>query len=51
MVSVFLLYLVHSKVVSVVVLCLFTAISTPGWNVGSVVAAEVYPTSLRFASL
>ena len=46
--SVFLLYVVHSEVVVVIMLCLFAAISTPAWNDTSLIVAEVYPTHLRY---
>ena len=46
--SVFLLYVVHSEVFVVVMLCLFTALSTPAWNDTSLIIAEVYPTHLRY---
>ena len=45
--SVFLLYIVHSEVFVVIMLCLFTALSTPAWNDTSLIIAEVYPTHLR----
>ena len=45
--SVFLLYIVHSEVFVVIMLCLFTALSTPAWNDTSLIVAEVYPTHLR----
>lgn len=46
-VAVILLFFVHSEVFVVVMLCLFTALSTPAWNDSTLIIAEVYPTHLR----
>lgn len=46
-VSVFLLYVVHDETVVVIMLCLFSALSTPAWNDSTLIVAEVYPTHLR----
>ena len=48
--SVFLLYVVHEEAVVVVMLCIFTALSTPAWNDSSLIIAEVYPTHLRYCT-
>eukprot|EP00731_Ephydatia_muelleri_P012149 Em0006g1043a len=49
--SAFLLYVVTTPVFVVTVLCLFNAISTPAWNDGSLLIAELYPTHLRSTAL
>ena len=36
-----------SEVFVVVMLCMFTAVSTPAWNDSSLLMAELYPTHLR----
>jgi len=46
--SVFVLYVVHSEVFVVVMLCVFTALSTPAWNDSNLLIAELYPTHLRY---
>ena len=46
-VTVFLLYLKNSEAFVVVMLCIFTAVSTPAWNDSSLIIAELYPTHLR----
>ena len=46
--SVFLLYVAHTEVFVVVVLCLFTALSTPAWNDTSLLNSDLYPTHLRY---
>ena len=46
--SVFGLYVVHSEVFVVVMLCVFTALSVPAWNDSSLLIAELYPTHLRY---
>ena len=45
--SIFLLYIVQSEVFVVIMLCLFTTLSTPAWNDMGLIIAEVYPTHLR----
>ncbi len=45
--SVFLLYVSSSELFVVVMLCIFTAVSTPAWNDSSLLIAELYPTYLR----
>ena len=47
-ISIFLLYVVNSKVVSVVILCLFNAISNPAWNACNVIITDIYATSVRY---
>lgn len=46
--SVFGLYVVHSEVYVVIMLCVFTALSTPAWNDSGLLIAELYPTHLRY---
>ena len=46
-VSVFLLFFVHSEIYSVVILCMFKAITIPLWNVTTLLIVEIYPTSHR----
>lgn len=43
----FLLYVAHSELFVVIMLCIFTAVSTPAWNDSSLLIAELYPTHLR----
>ena len=45
--SVFLLYVVTIEAYVVLILCIFTAVSTPAWNDTSLLIAELYPTHLR----
>ena len=49
--SVFLLYAAQTEVFVVVVLCLFTALSTPAWNDSGLLNSDLYPTHLRYQSL
>ncbi|CAH1790251.1 unnamed protein product [Owenia fusiformis] len=46
-VSVFFIYLVHNKVESLVMSCVFSGFSTIGFNAINVVQVELYPTQLR----
>ena len=46
-ITVFLLYVESSELFVVIVLCVFTAVSTPAWNDSSLLIAELYPTRLR----
>ena len=46
-VSIYLLYIVNSKVVSVVVLSVYNCVSNPAWNALGVIISDVYPTSVR----
>ena len=45
--SVFLLYVAQTEIFVVVVLCLFTALSTPAWNDSNLLNSDLYPTHLR----
>lgn len=36
-----------SELFVVIMLCIFTAVSTPAWNDSSLLIAELYPTHLR----
>lgn len=45
--SAFLLYVSNAEIFVVVMLCVFTAVSTPAWNDSSLLIAELYPTHLR----
>lgn len=47
MVSSFLLFASSAEVFVVMVLCVFTLVSTPAWNDTSLLIAELYPTHLR----
>lgn len=46
-VSSFLLYVSNVEAFVIVMLCIFTAVSTPAWNDSSLLIAELYPTHLR----
>ena len=45
---VFLLYIVHTEVGSVIILSIFKTISLPCWNVTTILVADLYPTALRY---
>lgn len=47
--SVFLLYIIHTEAGVVVMLSVFKAIAAPGWSITSVLVADIFPTSLRYA--
>lgn len=43
----FLLYVIHSEVGAIAVLCVFKAITIPAWNVTSLLSVDLYPTAMR----
>nr|XP_005994167.1 PREDICTED: synaptic vesicle glycoprotein 2C-like [Latimeria chalumnae] len=50
-ISVFFIWLVKNKIQSLVVTCLFSAISVTAWNALDVLGTELYPTQLRSSAL
>ncbi|XP_029992293.1 synaptic vesicle glycoprotein 2C [Sphaeramia orbicularis] len=49
--SVFLIYLVHTKSQSLILSCVFSGVSVIAWNALDVVGTELYPTQLRSSAL
>ncbi|KAI3371047.1 hypothetical protein L3Q82_023687 [Scortum barcoo] len=49
--SVFLIYVVKTKVHSLVLSCVFSGVSVIAWNALDVVGTELYPTQLRSSAL
>ncbi|KAM8862013.1 synaptic vesicle glycoprotein 2C isoform 1-T1 [Synchiropus picturatus] len=49
--SVFLIYVVKTKVHSLLLSCIFSGVSVIAWNALDVLAPELYPTKLRSSSL
>lgn len=49
--SVFLIYMVQTKVQSLVLSCVFSGVSVITWNALDVVGTELYPTQLRSSAL
>lgn len=49
--SVFLIYVVQTKVQSLVLSCVFSGVSVITWNALDVVGTELYPTQLRSSAL
>ncbi|XP_069551477.1 synaptic vesicle glycoprotein 2B [Brachyistius frenatus] len=49
--SVFLIYVVQTKVQSLVLSCIFSGVSVIAWNALDVVGTELYPTQLRSSAL
>ena len=45
--SVFFIYLLDNKTQSLIMSCVFSAISVIGWNSLDVLQAELFPTNLR----
>ncbi len=48
--SVFFIALLHNTTESLVMSCVFSAISVMGWNALDVLQMELYPTKLRYVS-
>ena len=46
-ISVFFIYLLDNKTQSLIMSCVFSAISVIGWNSLDVLQAELFPTNLR----
>lgn len=46
--SVFLIYVVQTKVQSLILSCVFSGVSVIAWNALDVVGTELYPTQLRY---
>nr|XP_057930797.1 synaptic vesicle glycoprotein 2B [Doryrhamphus excisus] len=49
--SVFFIYIVHTKVQSLFLSCLFSGVSVIAWNALDVLGTELYPTQLRSSAL
>ncbi|KAG8012306.1 Synaptic vesicle glycoprotein 2B [Nibea albiflora] len=49
--SVFLIYVVQTKVQSLILSCVFSGVSVIAWNALDVVGTELYPTQLRSSAL
>ncbi|KAE8296796.1 Synaptic vesicle glycoprotein 2A [Larimichthys crocea] len=49
--SVFLIYVVQTKVQSLILSCVFSGVSVISWNALDVVGTELYPTQLRSSAL
>ncbi|XP_076589114.1 synaptic vesicle glycoprotein 2B [Chaetodon auriga] len=49
--SIFLIYVVQTKVQSLILSCVFSGVSVITWNALDVVGTELYPTQLRSSSL
>lgn len=49
--SVFLIYVVHTKYQSLILSCVFSGVSVIAWNALDVVGTELYPTHLRSSAL
>ncbi|XP_056271623.1 synaptic vesicle glycoprotein 2C [Pseudoliparis swirei] len=49
--SVFLIYVVRTKVQSLVLCCVFSGVSVVTWNTLNVLGTELYPTQLRSSAL
>lgn len=46
--SVFLIYLVKTKVHTLLLSCVFSGVSVIAWNALDVLGTELYPTQLRY---
>lgn len=46
--TVFLIYVIQTKVQSLVLSCVFSGVSVITWNALDVVGTELYPTQLRY---
>lgn len=46
--TVFLIYVIQTKVQSLVLSCVFSSVSVITWNALDVVGTELYPTQLRY---
>ncbi|XP_049429522.1 synaptic vesicle glycoprotein 2B [Epinephelus fuscoguttatus] len=49
--SVFLIYVVQTKVQSLILSCVFSGVSVIAWNALDVIGTELYPTQLRSSAL